>query len=256
MVGEVSVGKDGGATMKSFITGTLIGAALGAVTMYMWVSPGDESPAETVVWEKPEAVKKEGQQPSAPEEPKRKLSPFDVAETPPTSTQRDATASIPNSAVTSPTTLPASGTKPLTDSNIAVADPIRMTEAHREMLTTIRENGRLTGEKHLALEQEARDESWSHYMEQMLGSYLSTRAPQAGVEIVNIVCRTTACEIQAFDNHGPNALTGLLGQATKETWWEFSSMDAQASDYGTRTRTLIFLGRHMKAQGSKKKLIA
>lgn len=133
-------------------------------------------------------------------------------------------------------------------------DPIPMLPAHREMMTTIRgPDGNVLQQQHVALEQEDRDQAWSHYMEQMLGSYIDARAPQLGIEIVNITCRTTACEIQAFDK-GPNRLATLLGDATRESWWDFSSMDARGSEYENRIRTIIYLGRAKKQPNEKQKL--
>jgi hypothetical protein len=109
--------------------------------------------------------------------------------------------------------------------------------------------------RHAALEQESPDDAWSYSMEQMLTGYLAARAPQVGVEIANITCRSTACEVQAFDATGMGrAIAGLLEVAVNESWWEFGSMSASVAAHENRSIAIVFLGRQPKSPQGQNKL--
>jgi hypothetical protein len=97
--------------------------------------------------------------------------------------------------------------------------------------------------QHANLSMQPVDVNWANYMEQMLHSYFFRHGPQVGVEVANIACRTTTCEIQAFSNTDARVFSDLLTAANKETWWDFTSTQVRSGPYQNREGIFAFLER-------------
>jgi hypothetical protein len=244
MVGEVLGGKGRLEKMKSFLLGAIFGLIVGGGLVYSTMKP--DQPDTSVV----NAASNELRSQHSTQLDQARIA--EQTNVIPGATQNAAasrTDSPFNRAGKAP---PAPTPSPPTEMPVAAAhattpsDPIPMHDAVRSMLSKLSDSAQIT-QKHSELEREPRDDSWSYYMEQMLSSYFAARAPQVGVEIVGIACRTTACEVQAIDtSEMPAALSGLLGAATRESWWEFTTMNASSSTHQGRSIAIVFLNRGKK----------
>ena len=258
-----------GRQMKNIALAVLVGMVIGATLMYMAIHPDAESasPSTSNALAQSSSDSNVSANRSDAKQESTVNNPSSAARQQPSVGNWLAAAPVVANdqrtqiAVAPPPQSATNASYPLSNGNSIARDPIPMTDAHREMLTpTTAGVPNVIFERHTALEQEVRDENWSYYMEQLLSSYLNSRAAQARIEVVNIECRTTGCEIQAFDNSngpkGPQGLTDILNAATKESWWEFRSMDARASSYQDRIRSIVFLGRQQKKPQSGQQKVA
>lgn len=244
--------------MKSFLGGAALGLILGAAAMYSLTYEDTESSATTA--ETIETSKAQSPQLSRSANSQSRDVGIVSTPSPAHAHQTDSSASIglatdapqraePGQQRPSTPNSPASPTEsPSDNSRDVVTDAIPLHDALRETLAK-QPDGHRSLQLHSALERELRDDSWSHYMEQTLGNYLGVRAPQVGVEIINVACRSTACEIQAFDaGEMSPGIARLMSAATKEPWWEFTSMDARSATHESRGVAIIFLSRAQKSE--------
>jgi hypothetical protein len=230
--------------VKSFLLGTIFGLIVGGGIVYSTMKP--EQPDTSVVV----AASNEPRSQHSTQSDRARVA--EQAEKPSAmqnaAASRDSPFNRAGAAPPAPTSSPPAA-MPIASAHTQSAtpsDPILMHDTVRSMLSKLSDSAQIT-QKHSELEREPRDDSWSYYMEQMLSSYFAARAPQVGVEIVGIACRTTACEVQAIDtSEMPAALSGLLGAATRESWWEFTTMNASSSTHEGRSIAIVFLNRGKK----------
>ena len=144
----------------------------------------------------------------------------------------------------------ASVRSPAQTANPAVVNPIQLTDAHRQLLdsNTHSDNGMTLAQRHDALQAEDLDVEWSYYMEDQLNRFFASHAPPLRVDIVNVACRTTGCEVQAFEDGEPAAMISLIKAAGNEQWWDFSGAQSSTDDYQGRERSLVFLQRKLANQ--------
>jgi hypothetical protein len=241
--------------MKSFLGGAAFGLVLGAAAMYSLMKADTKEPVAST--DAVETSPTELAQTSQGANPQ----PRDVGSVSTSSpvrvANRSASSMVPTDAPPRneldqpPPSAPNASTSPIEsthDNSSAAANPIPLHDALRATLAK-QPDGHRSLQLHSALERELRDDSWSYYMEQTLGNYLGVRAPQVGVEIINVACRSTACEIQAFDaGEMSPGIARLMSAATKEPWWEFTSMDARSATHESRGIAIIFLSRAQKSE--------
>lgn len=240
--------------MKAFLSGVAFGLVLGGAAMFSLMKADSEPSAATTE----SAEKSTAQSPQVSR--RANLQPRDVrnVSTPPAHvTDSSAPTALASEAEQrteldpprpgAPNNASASTVESTREDSLDAANPIPLHDALRKTLAT-QPDGNRSLQKHAALERESRDDSWSYYMEQTLGNYLGVRAPQVGVEIIHVACRSTTCEVQAFDaGEMSQGITRLMSAATKEPWWEFTSMDARSATHEGRTVAIVFLSRGQKS---------
>lgn len=244
--------------MKSFLGGAAFGLVLGAAAMYSLMYEDTESSATTTATI--ESFKAQSPQLSRSANSQSRDSENVSNPSPAHAHLTDSSASIglatdaqqraepDQQRPSTPNSSASPMESPPDNSRDVVADAIPLHDALRETLAK-QPDGHRSLQLHSALEGELRDDSWSYYMEQTLSNYLGVRAPQVGVEIINVACRSTACEIQAFDAGDMSpGIARLMSAATKEPWWEFTSMDARSATHENRGIAIIFLSRGQKSE--------
>ena len=217
--------------MKNLLIGVLLGALIGAGATYYFGLQGDAREAAAVAEEKNQsqiiashsAIEAS---PSAASSNTYLKNPQSVTAG---QTSDYASSSLPSNTpvVPTPPTSAISTKSVKASSRTGSVEPIRVDDAARNVLDV---DSHFTA-RHAQLESEPADDSWSIYMKQILESFFIPRASGVGIEILNIECRTTACEIQAFDRRGSGGFDTLLRQARQESWWQFDQFYGRGADH-------------------------
>ncbi len=88
-------------------------------------------------------------------------------------------------------------------------------------------------ESHLRMEREARDASWSVFMENQISEYLPNAPGWENFNLVLVECRTTLCEIQALTTPDPeNILNWIIEfpDFARETWQDLEMADVNGAE--------------------------
>jgi hypothetical protein len=86
---------------------------------------------------------------------------------------------------------------------------------------------------------EAKDPAWAYAMEQKLREYASQRLRGTSIELKEVDCKTTFCDLlmEVFDPNSTNEMNNALEDAKKQPWSDFSGTSwAKTSDEGTTYR--------------------
>jgi hypothetical protein len=92
---------------------------------------------------------------------------------------------------------------------------------------------------------EATDAAWATTMQANILAFMQGRTDAAGIELVNVACRTTLCTLQAFAGEGYRlqTLNDILGALVREPWSEFYGTHTSTSEANGRQTILVVLSR-------------
>ena len=131
-------------------------------------------------------------------------------------------------------------------------DPISVSPLHDRMLGQDRQpdvSSGKPGDLHAALEAESEDYAWSHFTEQALRHFLGAHAEIIYFDVINIECRTSLCEIQAFgvDNSTVPRWAKILHDLRNQPWSEFGQVGTSSSTVDGREVLITYLHRSSKS---------
>ena len=197
--------------MRSFVVGTLVGACAASLVAYIaWPVAPAASAAAAVV--------------SVPTASSRVS---------PSSDSPAVVAAAAPAQVALAVPAPAAPPSPAPPERVAI--PVAMSAEHAKILAPQANERPLTlPELHATFISEGKDPTWSQATEQSIGQALAAANAAGDLQIMNVDCRVSMCEVLAFGNsdNSSRAWNGAIGEMRTEPW--YSDIGGESTTMGTQ----------------------